>query len=292
MTRSVFNSCIAIMVSCFNRKEKTLSCLKSVFSQADSGLTISIYLMDNGSDGTSEEVTKTYPEVIILKGDSNLYWAGSMRRAWQYALESTTEYDFFLLLNDDTILTETALKDLLNDYEKLNREAILIGSTLDPQTNIISYGGYKVMNKYGSDIKRVIPNFDKPLKCDLGNGNIMFVPGEVVKKIGILSDLFTHGIADYDYTLRAKKNGIPSYIGSNYSGFCTNDHGNKWWNAKQHPLKERIRKLYDVKGLAYREYLLYLRLYFPYYLPQAWFMLWLKTLFPFLWEKLKKDRAE
>ena len=284
---------LAILISCFNRKKKTLSCIKSILSQEDPGFIISIYLIDNGSDGTSKEVKLLYPEVVLLEGNSNLYWAGSMRKVWQYALDSGNPYDFFLLLNDDTILIKTALKDLLNDYKKLDRpDVILIGSTLDPETDKVSYGGYKVLNKYGSNTKRIMPDLQNPIECDLGNGNIMFVPNEVVKKLGILSELFTHGIADYDYTLRAKSLGMPSYIGSNYSGFCTNDHGNKWWNAKQYSLKERIQKLYDVKGLAYKEYLLYLRLYFPYYLPQAWFMLWLKTLFPFLWEKLKKNNDD
>jgi len=45
--------------------------------------------------------------------------------------------------------------------------------------------------------------------------------------------------------------------------------------------------LYSVKGLAYKQYLHFIRKHFPLYLPQAWLSLWLKTIFPFL---LKKDK--
>ncbi len=151
-----------------------------------------------------------------------------MRRIWQHAILTSINYDFFLLFNDDTILINTALSDLIDDLQKLpKKEIILIGSTLDPLTKKISYGGRILLNSYGLTSKKLIPNNNYPQLCHLGNANIMLVPTEVVKKIGILSDLFTHGIADFDYTLRARKIGIPSFIGSNYSGYCENDHGNK-----------------------------------------------------------------
>ncbi len=251
-----------------------------------------VYLIDNGSDGTAEGVRNNFPDVKLFYGDSNLYWAGSMRKLWQTVINSSINHDFFLLLNDDTVLIDTALNDLMYDFKKLdNNNVILIGSTINSLTKEFSYGGYKILNKYGSVTRKIIPNTLHPQICHLGNGNIMLVPKEVVKKIGILSGLFTHGFADFDYTLRAMKMGIPTFIASNYSGFCENDHGNKWWSSKKFTLKQRIKKLYDVKGLAYKEYLMYLKLHFPYYLPQAWLMLWAKTVFPFLWEKFKKEKS-
>jgi len=284
---------IAILISCFNRKEKTLSCLKSVFSQVNPDFEFTVYLIDNGSDGTAEQVREDFPAVKLFSGDSTLYWAGSMRKIWQIAISTSINYDFFLLLNDDTILIDTALNDLMNDIKKLGKkEVILVGSTLDPVTKNVSYGGLLLLNKYGSATKTLIPDNNYPQLCHLANGNIMMVPQGVVKKLGILSNLYTHGFADFDYTLRARKIGIPSFIGSNYSGYCKNDHGNNWWPSKKYRLKERIKKLYDVKGLAYKEYLVYQKLHFPNYLPQTWVKLWAKTFFPFLWEKFKKEKRD
>ena len=281
---------IAVLVTCFNRKDKTLNCLQSVFSQkGNEHFDLTVYLVDDGFDGTAEAVRKQYPDVRIAQGNGRLFWAGGMRKAWQNAIDSGTRYDFFLLLNDDTILMDTALSDMINDTNKLARDkVILVGTTLDPSTKTRSYGGYKLKNKYNSASKKLTPNNESPQLCDLGNANIMLVPAGVVKEIGILSDTYTHGMADFDYTLRAKKAGILSYIGSSYTGYCKNDHGNNWWDSKRHTLKQRIDNLYNVKGLAYKEYLAYTKLHFPFYLPQAWLMLWLKTFFPFLWDKFRK----
>ena len=283
---------VAILICCFNRKEKTISCLKSIFTQANTGIEFIVYLLDNGSDGTTEEVAEKYPEVKLFRGDSSLFWAGSMRKIWQTAIDTSIDFDFYLLLNDDTILMDGALADLMLDWGRLGKkDAILIGSTLEPVSKNISYGGSILLNNYGSAMKKVIPNNNCPQLCHLGNANIMLVSKEVVKKLGILSALYTHGIADYDYTLRARKTGIPSFIASRYLGICAKDHGDNWWPAKKFTLKQRIKKLYDVKGLAYKEYLIYLKLHFPYYVAHAWVLLWAKTLFPFLWEKFKKQKS-
>jgi GT2 family glycosyltransferase len=280
---------IAILISCYNRKEKTLACLESIFSQYNPTFEFTVYLIDCGSDGTSEAVKNIFPVVKLFDGNSNLYWAGSMRKIWQIAINTLINYDFYLLLNDDTTLLNNALNDLLYDFNMIGKETIiLIGSTMDPSTNEISYGGNILVNKYGLNTKKILPNNQNPQICDVGNGNIMLVSKEVVNQIGILSDLYTHAFADFDYTLKAKKIGILSYAGSNYSGFCKNDHGNKWWSSKSFTLKERIKNLYDVKGLAYKEYLLFLKIHFPFFLPQAWIQLWAKTLLPILWGKFKK----
>ncbi len=69
------NNNLAILVSCFNRKEKTLACLKTVFSQLDHQFKFTVYLMDNGSDGTSEEVRELYPDVQLSYGNSSIFWA-------------------------------------------------------------------------------------------------------------------------------------------------------------------------------------------------------------------------
>jgi len=49
---------IAVLITVFNRKEKTLSCLKSLFNQKlDKKITLKVFLTDdNSSDGTADAV--------------------------------------------------------------------------------------------------------------------------------------------------------------------------------------------------------------------------------------------
>ncbi|MEO6000846.1 MAG: glycosyltransferase family 2 protein [Chitinophagaceae bacterium] len=280
---------IAVLLATYNRKDKTLSCLENLLKQENLADThLEIFLTDDASsDGTAVAVKTSFPSVNIFNGTGSLFWAGGMRNSWKKALGS--DPDYFLLLNDDTILTKTAIADLLK-YSSMDitytTPAICIGSTADWYTGEISYGGKKLRSKKNTK-SDVVFSKTQYVECDLGNANIMLVPNSVVKKIGMLSDAFTHVLADYDYTLRAKKAGFKVMVAPGILGNCQDDHG-KNWKSTNVSLKERIRYLKSPKGLAYSEYLGFIKEHFPRYLPEAFFKLWMKTLFPFVWDTLKK----
>ena len=283
---------LAVLITSYNRKDKTLRCLKSLFNQTglNESFQINVFLLDdNSTDGTNQAITENFPAVKIIQGTGSLFWAGGMRKAWTEAIDTGVAFDFFLLLNDDTILYESTITNLLHDYCSLeNKEALLTASTTDPVLKNISYGGSKLIRQGFSQFTLLNPNHSHPQLCDLANANILLVPFSVYKIIGILSDKYTHGLADFDYSLRAIKNNIPTYLASHPGGTCENDHGNNWKSADTSTLRERVNYLYSPKGLAYHEYLFYIKKHFPNELPVAVIKLWAKTLFPYLWDKLKK----
>ena len=111
----------AVLITCHNRKPKTLACLTALFNQEPSpDVTIDVYLVDDGStDGTTEEVHQTYPQVKILQGDGSLFWNGGMRKAFAEALKQ--DYDYYLWLNDDTVLYPEAMpRDLFTPSELIS----------------------------------------------------------------------------------------------------------------------------------------------------------------------------
>ncbi|KQS30666.1 glycosyltransferase family 2 protein [Dyadobacter sp. Leaf189] len=280
---------IAVLLTTYNRKDKTLGCLKSLYSQdINNDVELSTFLTDDlSSDGTAEAVKQSFPQVQLLKGTGTLFWAGGMRKSWRRASEGN--FDYYLLVNDDTILFPDALDTLLKCAEttrkKFGAAGICIGSTMDAVSQKISYGGKKLTSHFSIKSVQVFSS-KEAVECDLGNANIMLVPAQVVQKVGILSDHFTHGIADYDYTLKAKKAGFSVVVAPGVLGECTDDHGNNW-RGQNTTLSERIKYLMSPKGLAYHEYLGFIRDHFPVYYPFAFSKLWLKTLFPFIWENLK-----
>jgi len=277
---------VAILYTCFNRKDKTLSSLKHLYEALDNSkqhISISVYLTDdNSSDGTSKAVTSQFSEVKILKGDGELFWAGGMRNSWGEALKR--DYDAYLLLNDDTETFSSLFNELLETHsysiEKYGKGGIYIGSTKDKQTQKLSYGGAIFTNKIMAKYIKVIPNGQTPQECELGNANIMMVHKDVVSKIGILSKGYVHGLADFDYTLKAGKTDIPIIITPNYLGNCTNDHSDKYQKFSKLSLVKRWKMLHNPIGLDFKSQLIYMKNNFPYRFPFVFIMGYFKVLFP------------
>lgn len=281
---------IAILLTCFNRREKTLSCLNSLFSaKKPDNVKLNIFIVDDASsDGTYESISLNYPFIHLLKGNGNLYWAGGMRMAWDFASRNGI-FDYVLLLNDDVILKKDFLLDLFVAEEFLtnfnNTKGIYISST-ESYDNKVSYGGNRLTrNRFGFSIKKITP-IDKPQFCDIANANIMLIHKSVIDKIGFFDNNFIHGIADYDYSLSAIKNNISIVMSSNFGGYCDDDHY-KDIPTNKTKLSDRITYLKSPTGLAYDNYIYFIRKHFPSLLIPVFFNLWFRTIFPKIWSYIK-----
>jgi GT2 family glycosyltransferase len=256
-----------------------------------SDLVLNVYLVDdNSSDRTGEIVKEKYPLINVIKGSGNLYWAGGMRLAWTEALKKNT-YNAFLLLNDDVVLEKKCLISLINTHnhslKMCGKSGIYVGSTVENNESNISYGGMLITrNNIVMRSKFVSPS-NNPQICNFAHANILWVSRDVVNQIGILNEKFIHGIADLDYTLTAYEHKIPLWVVPFICGKCSDDYGNNWKSSSV-SLKTRIAYLKSPKGLAYNEYLYYIKKHFPLFYPYSFIMLWLKTLFPVFWERFKK----
>ena len=124
-------------------------------------------------------------------------------------------------------------------------------------------------------------------ECDLCNGNTLLIPKDVYSVIGGLYDKSTHGIADWEYSLRAKRAGLPVLMAPVYLGECERDHGKTWLSSKV-SLKQRLVYMNSPKGLSYTEFTAFVKLYFPKDYYPIKMKMWIKTLFPFVYDLLKR----
>lgn len=282
---------IAVLITCYNRKDKTLKCIEGLSNiQKEDDVILEVFIVDGGSsDGTPEEVSRLYPEINIDVSEG-LYWAGGMRKAWTNAI-STNNYDYFWLLNDDTNIYADCLKRLLlaDEYSVsiYGRHGLYTGCTKSPSTGIVTYGAKNLIDKSRLKGKLVSPSETEYQDCDLCNGNILFVPKEIYEECGILNEKYTHGVADWDYSLRVKQKGYPVLVLPGYLGECERDHG-KGYLPQSSSIKERIKYLYSPKGLAYNDFMYFTKEFFPKdYYPQK-IRFWIKTLFPVIYDLIKK----
>lgn len=231
---------IATIITCFNRKEKTLRCLRSLFMAIDEynagkeeSMQINnfVFLTDDGcTDGTADAIMTEYKErnIDITHGTGKCYWAGGMGLAWRKALKKENKWDFFLLLNDDTYVNESCFDILLETHRyclsSFNRPGIYSGITCDTvDSSKITYGGYVWTNYFlGHDL--LLTPTGIPQLCDKANCNIMLVDASVTKEIGIFWDGYQHSCADYDYSMTARRHKIPVLVTSELCGECEYDH--------------------------------------------------------------------
>lgn len=203
---------VAVLLTVFNRRDKTLECLKRLYAQLPiNGYRFDTYLTNDGStDGTPEAIREHYPQVRIIDGDGTLFWNRGMHAAWEVAAEGA--YDYYLWLNDDTFIYDYALSVLLNDAEGAGAEAIICGATCSSSSGEVTYGGR-------TDSGLISPT-GVIHRCNYFNGNVVLIPKSVFNKVGNLDRTFRHAFGDFDYGLRAAKLGIAIYQSCNFVGSC------------------------------------------------------------------------
>lgn len=274
---------IAVILTCFNRKEKTLSCLSRFYNSGYSRFfSADVYLTDdNSSDGTAEEVLEKFPSVVISHGNGFLFWAGGMNLSWNRAIEQGG-YDGYLWLNDDTELLSVVWPELLaaEEYSKstFGMSGIYVGTTRDRITKRLTYGGWRYSNKFLGKIVLVPPNGSFQI-CEIGNGNITFVSADVASKLGCFYPGYVHG-ADFDYTYWAHTQGFPVLLLREVVGLCDDDHVSHKENLLKRGLKDRIKYLYSPVGLQLKTAILFQKRFFPYRVPYVYLSYWFKAIFP------------
>lgn len=253
------NKTLAVLITCHNRKEKTLECLRGLSEQKGAPFReIQTYLVDDGStDGTDAAVRRLYPQVKLLQGDGSLYWNGGMRMAMSAAVSDG--FDFYLWLNDDTRLSLDALVRLSDTQESLSDErAIVVGSLHDPVTLELTYGGSKSTSRINPFKLKMLEPSEATQRCDVFNGNVVLIPSAAIEVLGNLSDRLKHRGGDYEFALRAKRAGIPAWIAPGYYGSCSRNPVANTWRDARLPARQRVQKLMSPTGapIGERFYLL------------------------------------
>lgn len=269
---------IAVLLTVFNRKDKTIQCLTNLYKQAlFSDFQLEIFLTNDGcTDGTPEAVKEQFPNVHIINGNGSLFWNRGMWTAWD-AASHKREYDYYLWLNDDTFIFEHTLNKLIQSAEFHKNQSIIVGATVDSETQKkITYGGWKkdtLISCNGSDEE-----------IDYFNGNIVLIPKFAYDILGNLDYTFTHSKGDFDYGLRAKENNIKMFLLGEPLGICDLHSSIDSWCNPNIPLRKRIALLNRPNGMPPKETFYFEKKHYGFFLASFHFCtIHLRCIFPRLW---------
>ncbi|ELS34333.1 MULTISPECIES: glycosyltransferase family 2 protein [Pseudanabaena] len=193
---------IYIIIPVYNRKSITLTCLENLKANGDLQKYHVIVIDDGSSDRTSEEVGANYPEVIILKGDGNLWWTGAMALGMTYAYERGAKN--FIWLNDDSLPAINTLDLIVNFLQEYPNS--IVGAACYVETGQLVETGFK-----GRQRMKALAN--ETIKVDGLSGYCVGIAASIFKEIGAPDAIkFRQYAGDGMYTLKATRAGFKAYI--------------------------------------------------------------------------------
>lgn len=278
---------ICALLTCFNRRDKTLACLDRLAADREAvsadGVRLTAVLVDDGStDGTADAVCARFPWVVVVRTDGDLFWCRGMCRAQQQPAARAADYQ--LWLNDDVLLVPGAVQALLACERGLlasdpaQPAAIVVGATQDAGTGEASYGGERQARGLRKTRFVGIKPGVAAQRCDSMNGNIVLVNRAAAERVGDLDPVFEHAMGDTDYALRARRLGVPVWLAPGFLGLCSDNPRQGGYRDPRLPWRRRWQLMLQRKGLPWRSWLHFTRrhmgLAWPLYFAWPYAKLW------------------
>lgn len=247
---------ILAIFTCFDRKEKTEHCIRTLVSGNPNYSFTFIVADDDSTDGTREVLAdmKNKYDIHLLQGTGNLFYSGGMRLGMKYALENIwNSYDYLLMINDDVSFYDGCI-EILAQQSKEKQGAVIVGAMCN-ESGEMSYSAIK----YTQGIKYRKMSLDEcNVQADTFNANCVLIPYEAFKKIGAMDSHYVHSLGDFDYGLELKRNGYRIYVSKEFSGVCNNNSNRNTWTDRSLSRKDRIRKKENVKGAPTKQWFYFL----------------------------------
>jgi GT2 family glycosyltransferase len=202
-----------------------------------------------------------------------------MYKAWE-AASKALDYDFYLWLNDDTLLYPDALRNMLEAAKQTNFSAVVCGATCAKESLQVTYSGWLHYNN-----EPLAPN-GTIQPCQVVNGNFLLVPKAIYNEVGNLDWKFRHAIGDFDYGLRVQKAGFKCYVSPEFVGMCEANPTLPKWCLKTTPFIKRFKLLYSPLGYAEPiPFFIYEKRHFGFAVAlKHFFSINLRALLPQLWK--------
>lgn len=225
---------VEIVFPCFNRREITLQCLRSLSRIDKTGLGVHVVVVDDGStDGTGDAMRAEFPEVEIFNGDGNLWFTAGTNRGIEAALKHKPDY--VLCINDDEIFERNFLRQMVETAEANPR--VVVGALLvlwDDMKTVFQVaprwktwrGGWRHYTQQSID---TVP--DEPFEVGIIVGNCVLVPAAAIRECGLMDEKNFINFGDAEWTPRMKRLGWKLLIEPRAHVFCQP-------NAPTKPLRE------------------------------------------------------
>jgi hypothetical protein len=206
---------VAVVILNWNGKADTLECLESLMRMTYRDF--EAVVVDNGSsDGSAEAIGAEYPHVTLLQTGVNLGYAGGNNAGVRWVMEK--EFDYVLILNNDTIVSENLLGELVRTANILPPRSVLGASIYyyDQPDRLWFAGGRWVPGS--SRFQHVVQESTEssahrvPKEVDYVTGCALFAGLDAFRDVGLLDERFFLTYEETDWCFRAREKGYRCVI--------------------------------------------------------------------------------
>lgn len=176
-----------------------------------------LVIVDDGStDDTENYIRQKYPDAILIRGEGNLWWTGSLFVAVEKILQIAHDNDFILTINNDCTVEKDYLQNIYRCSQKY-RDSIIGSLVIDiKDKETIADAGVKIhwenyrFENIGPKKISQIKNFETVEKnIDTLSTKGTLYPIKVFESVGNFDRKhLPHYISDYEFACRAKKRGF------------------------------------------------------------------------------------
>jgi GT2 family glycosyltransferase len=203
---------VSIVTVNYNQNEVTYDLLESL--RKVSYANIEIIVVDNASPSENPDLIKEkYPEIQLIKSEKNLGFAGGNNLGVR-----ASKGEYLMFINNDTEVPAGFLEPLVELLEKdktIGMVSPKIKFHWDP--SIVQYAGITKMNPYTirneglGYYKKDGPEFDKLSETESIHGAAMMVPRRVIKKVGMMTEVYFLYYEEHDWAEMVKRAGYKIY---------------------------------------------------------------------------------
>lgn len=207
---------IAITLN-YNQNDYTLDSIKSVLESNYSNF--QLILIENGSSSENyQNLLARAPKderLIIERLEDNVGYVGGVNHGLEKASHSNPDY--YLVMNNDTLMDKKAISALVDCGERHDKQAIVSGKVYNYDgTDTLQYIGNTKDTTGLFDFKAYVKNrrevdngqYDKEMEMGMLDDIFWIIPSTVIKEIGYYSPYFFLYGEQNDYALRATKKGF------------------------------------------------------------------------------------
>lgn len=194
-----------IIIPVFNPPPCLLETLEAL--RSDGGIHAQVILIDDGStNGIGDRIRIEFPEVTMIRGDGNLWWAGGMKVGMERALAEGA--GVVVWLNHDCQPLPGTIASLVDEAEKSSIGAVSAWCMARGHEDFPVNPGFR-------DFKPIPVEELKAggkIKVDGVNGNCVAMNAEAIRRVGLPETSRHPHYGDGPYTFRLHKAGFTNWV--------------------------------------------------------------------------------